>query len=152
MTTGERITKARKRKNMTQEKLADRLGISPQGVSSWERDETLPDTGRLKALSRALSCSLDALFCEDRPDWTLKAPHSDPEHMYTYVKARAQSAGLTQTLEALPLMRQKHARQFRKGMTDAAPYVTHPLTLACHALAMGIGEDDVLWPRYCCTT
>ncbi len=144
MSLGNNIAHYRKRQGLTQEQLAEIVGVSFQSVSSWERDETLPDTGRLKALSRALSCSLDALFCEDRPDWTLKAPHSDPEHMYTYVKARAQSAGLTQTLEALPLMRQKHARQFRKGMTDAAPYVTHPLTLACHALAMGIGEDDVL--------
>ena len=29
-------------------------------------------------------------------------------------------------------------------MVDAAPYRVHPLTLACHALAMGIAEDDVL--------
>ena len=51
---------------------------------------------------------------------------------------------ILQTLQALPLMREKHEGQVRKGMVESTPYRVHPLTLACHALAMGIGDDDVL--------
>ena len=144
MSLGSNIADARKQLRLTQEKLAELVGVSFQAVSTWERDENLPDTAHLQMLAKALDTSLDALFNEKKRAWTLKAPHSDPERMYTYVKAKAQSERLEQTLKALPLMREKHEGQFRKGMTDRAPYITHPLTLACHALAMGIVEDDVL--------
>ncbi|MBR5986259.1 MAG: helix-turn-helix domain-containing protein [Clostridia bacterium] len=144
MSLGSNITEARKLRGLTQENLAELVGVSFQAVSSWERDENLPDTARLKSLAEALNTSLDALFDEGKREWTLKAPHSDPEHMYTYIKAKAQSEKLEQTLKALPLIREKHKGQFRKGMVDRAPYITHPLTLACHALAMGIVDDDVI--------
>ena len=144
MSLGSNIAETRKLRGLTQEKLAELVGVSFQAVSTWERDENLPDTAHLQILATALNTSIDALFDDGKRAWTLKAPHSDPEHMYTYVKAKAQSERLEQTLRALPLMREKHKGQFRKGMTDRAPYITHPLTLACHALAMGIVEDDVL--------
>ncbi len=144
MSLGSNIAETRKLRGLTQEKLAELVGVSFQAVSTWERDENLPDTAHLQILAEALNTSIDALFDGGKRAWVLKAPHSDPEHMYTYVKAKAQSERLEQTLKALPLMREKHKGQFRKGMTDRAPYITHPLTLACHALAMGIVEDDVL--------
>ena len=144
MKIGDRIADARRAQKMTQEELAARLGVSFQAVSTWERDENLPDTAHLLALSKALKLSPNALMGDLRRDWTLRAPHADPARMYTYVKTRAQSEGLEQTLRALPLMREKHAGQKRRGMVDEAPYYVHPLTLACHALAMGIAEDDAL--------
>jgi len=99
----------------------------------------------LASLAEALNVSLDSLLGpEIDRDWTLKSPNFSPEHMYTYLKAKAQAQGLCQTLAALPFMREKHAGQFRKGSVEQAPYAVHPLTLACHALAMGLAEDDVL--------
>ena len=80
----------------------------------------------------------------ENPGWELHTPAFNNEHMYAYVEERAQAAGLNQTLAALPLMRGKHRGQFRQGMLENVPYETHPLTLACHALAMGIADDDVL--------
>lgn len=41
-------------------------------------------------------------------------------------------------------MKEMHNGQMRKSMVAAVPYRAHPLTLACHALAMGIVEDDVI--------
>ena len=144
MSIGSRIAEARRIKNLTQEQLAEKLDVSPQAVSSWERDECLPETRKLIALAGALDVSPDALIDGTPHPWTLESPNFDPDRMYTYLKARAQSLGLTQTLAALPLMREKHEGQWRKGLTGKEPYRVHPLTLACHALAMGIEEDDVL--------
>ena len=144
MDFGRRLAEARKNRQLTQEKLAEKLGVSFQAVSSWERGESLPDTARLPELAAELDVSLDALMDDIARPWTLCNPNFDPEHMYTYLKTRAAAAGLTQTLAALPLMRSAHGRQIRRSMVEDLPYAVHPLTMACHALAMGIGEDDVL--------
>ena len=142
---GMNIAKARKARGMTQEQLAQRLNVSFQAVSTWERDGNLPDTAHLRQLAEALDTSLDALLNEkvDR-DWELRSPVFDAAHMYTYVKAKAQAGNFPQTLAALPVMREKHAGQTRRSRTGNVPYAVHPLMLACHALAMGIAEDDVL--------
>lgn len=43
MTIGEKIKSLRKQKDITQEKLADYLGISYQSVSKWENNLAMPD-------------------------------------------------------------------------------------------------------------
>ena len=145
MSFGTNLAQARKARRITQEQLAQQLGITCQAVSTWERDECMPDTAHLSKLAVCLDVSLDSLLGTGvSRDWTLKEMTSDPERMYTYVKAKAQAAGLTQTLAALPLMRERHAGQYRKSMAERAPYIAHPLTMACHALAMGLCDDDIL--------
>ncbi len=52
----------RKRTGMTQSELADRLNVSPQAVSNWERGETIPDVSILLDLAEALHCSVDAIL------------------------------------------------------------------------------------------
>ena len=44
MSIGSNISGLRKAKKLTQEKLAEKLGVTFQAVSSWERDEYLPET------------------------------------------------------------------------------------------------------------
>ncbi len=144
MSIGTNIAAARKAKHLSQEQLAEQLGVTFQTVSAWERDEYLPETRTLTPLAAVLNISVDTLLDETHHEWKLENPNFDPDRMYTYLKARAQSLGLLQTLQALPLMREKHEGQVRKGMVESTPYRVHPLTLACHALAMGIGDDDVL--------
>ena len=144
MTTGERIAKARKHKNLTQEKLAEILGISPQAVSSWERDEYLPDTKNLIALADALDVTLDSLLRED-PGWKLNAVNYNFSHMFTFVKGRAQIYGMLQTLKVLDMLRMAHGNQKRKSKYGfETTYMVHPLTMACHALAMGLKDDNVI--------
>ena len=71
--------------------------------------------------------------------------NSDPEHMYTFVKGRAQMLGLKQSLQVMNKLRQAHGGQKRKNKYGpGTPYAVHPLTLACHALAMGLRNDDVI--------
>ena len=47
---------------MTQEFVAEALGVSRQAVSKWETSDTLPDTALLPKIARALDTSIDALF------------------------------------------------------------------------------------------
>lgn len=44
MTTGEKIAALRKKNNMTQEQLAEVLGVARQSVSRWEMDVAFPET------------------------------------------------------------------------------------------------------------
>lgn len=67
----------------------------------------------------------------------------DPDCMFAQLQAFADSRGLPQTSRALPYARQQHSGQFRKG-SSAVPYIVHPLSMACHALALGLTEDDLL--------
>ena len=61
MNIGENIVIARKNLNLTQADLADKMNVSYQAVSSWERDENLPDTINLIALASVLKVTLDWL-------------------------------------------------------------------------------------------
>ena len=142
---GGRIRAARTAKGMSQQQLGDRLDVSFQAVSTWESGKYIPDAEHLPALADVLDLSLDALFAEDEPAWELKPVNYDSSHMFTFVKGRAQMLGLTQTLAMLDLLRPAHGGQQRRSRHGfSAPYMVHPLTMACHALAMGIHEDDVL--------
>ena len=50
MTIGERLLNLRKEKNISQEELADILGVSRQTISKWELDQTTPDFDKLVPL------------------------------------------------------------------------------------------------------
>lgn len=146
MTIGENISRRRKEMNMTQVKLAEELGVSFQAVSSWERNEYTPETAKLQQLAQVLQTTIAALMGETEDTISFAvAPERlfSEEHMYTQVKAAANAHGLLQTGKALPFAKQYHEGQVRKGK-DNIPYISHPLTMACHALALGIVDDDVL--------
>lgn len=59
---GIQIANLRKAKGLTQNDLGDRLGITFQAVSKWERGETLPDTSILVDLANALETSVDSIL------------------------------------------------------------------------------------------
>ncbi len=64
MTLGEKLAKGRKEKNITQEQLADYLGVSRQSISKWESDIAYPETEKLIRISELFDCSLDYLLKE----------------------------------------------------------------------------------------
>lgn len=61
-TIGNRIAKFRKAKGMTQEDLANQLGVSSQAVSKWENDASCPDISLLPQLSKVLGVTTDELL------------------------------------------------------------------------------------------
>ena len=59
---GNRLAELRKQHGLSQEELADQLGVSRQAVSKWERGEASPDTDNLIELARIYGISLDELL------------------------------------------------------------------------------------------
>ena len=62
MTLGQNIQTARKAKGMSQEALAERIGISRQALGKWEKDTALPGLDNLQALAAELGTGVDALL------------------------------------------------------------------------------------------
>ena len=62
MNMGEKIREMRRTRGISQEKLAERLGVSFQAVSKWERGETAPDTMLIPAIASFFGVSTDELF------------------------------------------------------------------------------------------
>lgn len=62
MDIGENIRNARKKKGMTQEMLAEKMGVSRQAVSKWESGKGMPETEKLAELSVLLGVSADRLI------------------------------------------------------------------------------------------
>ncbi len=58
---GQNLYTLRKGRGLSQEELADQLGVSRQAISKWERDEAYPDTENLIAISKLYGVSLDDL-------------------------------------------------------------------------------------------
>lgn len=61
-TLGKRVGLLRREKGITQEALAERLGVTPQAVSKWENDISCPDIALLPELARLLGVSTDELL------------------------------------------------------------------------------------------
>lgn len=62
MSIGTTIKRLRKEKNITQEQLAEYLGITSRAVSQWECDRTAPDISQLPALANIFEVSADVLL------------------------------------------------------------------------------------------
>ncbi len=65
MEIGNKILELRKKNNITQEELADKVGVSRQTISKWELGETAPDLKQAKELSKIFNVSLDELVDND---------------------------------------------------------------------------------------
>lgn len=61
MNIGNKIVSLRKKNNLSQEKLAEKVGVTRQTISKWELEETTPDISQAKILSEIFNVSLDEL-------------------------------------------------------------------------------------------
>lgn len=76
MTFGEAVCCKRKAIGLSQEELANKLGVARQTISPWKRDIFLPDGTSLIALSKIFNCSIDDLVGNANPP---QPPAAEPE-------------------------------------------------------------------------
>ncbi len=76
---GQRIKELRKRNDLTQEKLADFLGVTYQSVSKWETGITMPDIALIVPLARVLHVSADELLGMSAPETDARKAYFDAE-------------------------------------------------------------------------
>ncbi len=70
---GKNIKKLRDERNITQQQLADAIGVSFQAVSKWECGTTLPDIAMLPAIASFFDVTIDELFKPDMMAYRNKA-------------------------------------------------------------------------------
>lgn len=68
MNLGNKIVELRKKHNLSQEKLAEKVGVTRQTISKWELNETAPDIKQAKELSKIFKISLDELVNNEIKD------------------------------------------------------------------------------------
>ena len=66
MSFQENLIRARKARGMTQEEVAEVIGISRQSYSKWEQGETIPDIEKCDRLAKFYGVAIDALVHQDK--------------------------------------------------------------------------------------
>lgn len=152
-TLGYRLAEARKNAGLTQSQVAEKLYVTTQSVSLWENDNNAPDIGKLPEIATLYNVTTDWLLSGKLPSadiievtTNLSDRLFDEKRMATYVNAYCVAKKLYQTKRALAFAQEKHDGQFRKPghSKERIPYIYHPLLLTCHALALGMEEEDLL--------
>ena len=77
MTFGEKLLALRKKNGLTQEDLAERLGVSRQAVARWERGDTSPDIKNLRLICRVFSVSADFMIDHEAEEDYSDTPRPD---------------------------------------------------------------------------
>jgi len=100
MTFGEKLQGLRQKAGMSQDALAEKLNVSRQAVSRWERDETMPETEKVIALANLFGVTTDYLLRPqpEKAETASEAQKSGDERDWTerlsyFVKTKGYLAG-----------------------------------------------------------
>ncbi len=94
MSLGENLQYLRKRENITQEQLAEKLDVSRQSVSKWESDTTYPEMDKLIQLCQMFHCAMDDLVQGNIQDINVEGKEEYEEHMDRFSKYISAAVGL----------------------------------------------------------
>ena len=79
MTFAEKLKSLRKQASMSQEQLAEKLGVSRQAITKWETDTGIPDIENIKSISSLFDISIDELLSNEN------ASQKKSEHLFESV-------------------------------------------------------------------
>ena len=104
ITIGETIRRLRNRKGVTQEKLADALGVTPQAISRWESGAGFPAIDYLPDLAGYFEVSVDELL-----GVKLSKREARREEIYAQIKRFEEENGYNDFPGAVDMLREAHA-------------------------------------------
>ena len=134
-TLGKRIVTNRKRLGLTQDQLAERLGVTAQAVSKWENDQSCPDITMLPKLAEIFGTTTDAL---------LGLSNDEPVHEATVVTDGEAKDGFQFRNGNWEF---KYDNSRTNGIFLAILALTvGSLYLVCNILQLDIGLWDIVWP------
>lgn len=121
VTIGKKISELRKEKSITQEELAEMLGISPQAVSKWENDLSCPDIMLLPEIAKIFGTTVDELFSTEAEHKAMILPaeqRKNPDDMMLYVRVNSAKGDKVRVNLPIPLV--KMALSMGISMTDVS--------------------------------
>ena len=148
-----RLAEARKNRGLTQAQVAEALFVTTQSISAWEMGKTIPDSAKFPEIAALYGVSTDWLYTGKEPSDKVKAATENlsdrlfnENRMATYIAAFCDAKHFYQAKIALAYAKEKHEGQPRKQghSGEIIPYIYHPLMVTCHALALGLEEDEML--------
>ncbi len=92
MTLGNKIQTMRKEKGLTQQELADMMGVTDKAVSKWERDISCPDINTMPKLAQVFDVTVDSLLQDS--EQAAKKPGDLQGIINTVLKAVALAMGV----------------------------------------------------------
>ena len=92
MTFAEKLKSLRKQASMSQEQLAEKLGVSRQAVTKWETDTGIPDLENIKSISSLFDISIDELLSNEKASQKNSEPVSYT-HLDVYKRQIVHRAG-----------------------------------------------------------
>lgn len=107
LSLGKKISELRKEKGITQEELADKLGVSPQAVSKWENDLSCPDIMSLPDIADIFGITIDELFGKTKQKLTLQPSdqRKNPDDIILYVNIQSKKGDRMQFQLPIPLVK-----------------------------------------------
>ena len=110
---GRKILSLRKSRNMTQVNLADKLGITYQAVSSWERGNSMPDIEKLPEIAKLFEISIDELIGESKVvTMMLNTSKQEPENFEELTEE--------DITEVLPILKPDQITEVVNGVNKSA--------------------------------
>ena len=121
MSLGNSLYNSRKKKGLSQEEVAEKLGVSRQTISKWETEETVPDIYQAKKLAKIYGLSLDELIDVDLDqkeiEEVIKNTDEKKEAKINWTNAWSKKYPVLATYQQ-EVDIDKYARQIREMLTD----------------------------------
>lgn len=139
MSLGENLQFLRKRDNITQEQLAEKLEVSRQSVSKWESDTTYPEMDKLIQICQMFHCSIDDMLQKDVSNLYLEDKTNYDSHMNFLSKIMSLSVGFI--LLGVSLMFLFEGLQIREGLSAVILFIFIVIAVAM-IIVVGIQHSD----------
>lgn len=141
MNIGRNIKQLRQQKNLTQEQVAAKLGVTYQAVSKWENETNTPDIALLPDIAALFGVTIDALFAEDAAGLSAGIPFARDDGVIRVVQLRGR-----QVIAVTPRMSPDDPAieiAFPRNCNDRTQYFK--VEVYGHVIADGSINGDVIY-------